>query len=158
VPATPELIEAELQDPQRLAAALEAALPGDWPPEHNDADTLRFFKDELSKPGAAGWWAHYVLFEDDQRVLVGVVGYKGPPSEGVVEIGYSVVPSYQRRGIATQACGLLIENARRHGAHTVTAHTLPELEPSIGVLEKLGFTPASSAEPGVLAFELRSRD
>ena len=38
----------------------------------------------------------------------------------------------------------------------VTAETLPELAPSIGVLEKAGFTLAEGegSEPGVIRFEL----
>jgi RimJ/RimL family protein N-acetyltransferase len=156
IPATPPLIDAELQGAQRLAKQLEVVLPPDWPPEHHDADTLRFFRGALSEAGAAGWWLHYVVASDGTTsVLVASVGYKGPPLNGVVEIGYSVVPSWQRRGIATTASQALIESAWRRGAQTVLAHTLPDGEASIGVLRKLGFAPAVAAEPGVLAFSLR---
>lgn len=139
-----------------MADELGVALPRDWPPEHHDAKTLRFFRDALSNPDAAGWWLHYVVVPDDVgSVLVASVGYKGPPSDGVVEIGYSVVPSWQRRGIATAACRVLIDEAWRRGAHTVVAETLPDLQPSIGVLRKLGFAPTGAPESGVLTFELR---
>jgi RimJ/RimL family protein N-acetyltransferase len=77
--------------------------------------------------------------------------------DGAVEIGYSVVPSWQRRGVATEACKALIEGAWGRGARAVVAHTLPELEPSIGVLRKLGFSRAASQEPGVIAFELHNQ-
>jgi hypothetical protein len=36
----------------------------------------------------------------------------------------------------------------------VLAHTLPDLEPSIGVLRKLGVEPSKPPDPGVLAFAL----
>jgi RimJ/RimL family protein N-acetyltransferase len=72
-----------------------------------------------------------------------------------VEIGYSVVPSWQRRGLATEASRALIESAWGRGAEVVLAHTLPHLTPSIRVLEKLGFAAAESSEDGVLAFALR---
>ena len=81
-------------------------------------------------------------------------GFKGPPADGKVEVGYSVVPSQQRRGHATAAIGSMIETARRRGATRVRAETLPSLPASIRVLEKLGFTPAPSSEAGVIAFEL----
>lgn len=156
IPATPAMVDAELESAQALAQSLGAELPGDWPPEHHDTPTMQFTRDALARPGAAGWWLHYVVLTDaEPAVLAGTMGYKGPPSGGVVEIGYSVVPSLQRRGIAAEGCRALIETAWDRSADAVIAHTLPHLEPSIGVLRKLGFEPAAPPEPGVLAFELR---
>jgi RimJ/RimL family protein N-acetyltransferase len=155
-PATPATIDAELEGKTRLAEALDATVPGDWPPEHHDVETLRFWREQLARPGADGWWLYYALVtESDPATLVGSVGYKGPPTEGVVEIGYSVVPSWQRRGLATEACRRLIESAWERGANVVIAHTLAHLEPSLGVLRKLGFEAAEPDEPGELAFRLR---
>ena len=96
VEATPAMVDAELEG--RLAEALGASLAPDWPPEFHDEKTLRFTRDALARPGAEGWWLHYILHED---VAAGVCGFKGPPADGVAEIGYSVVPSMQRRGLAT---------------------------------------------------------
>src|SRR5579864_5447111 len=156
VPATPLIVAAELESAERLAEQLDAILPSDWPPEHHDAETLTFWGEQLSRPGAAGWWLHYVLLDNaTPRTLVGTASYKGPPVDGIVEIGYSVVPSWQRRGLATEASSAMIEAAWSRGAEVVLAHTLPHLEPSIRVLEKLGFTASESSEPGVLAFALR---
>ena len=155
VPATPAMIEAELESAEGVAALLGVDLPPDWPPEHHDSQTLTFIRDALAQPGAKDWWLNYVVVEAAERPsLAGIVGYKGPPNDGVVEIGYSVVPSWQRRGIATEACQTLIDAAWDRGAAAVIAHTLPQLEPSIGVLRKLGFEPAPPPEPGVLAFRL----
>jgi RimJ/RimL family protein N-acetyltransferase len=155
-PATPQLAELELGDPEQLALELRVAPPPDWPPEHHGVNRLRFLRARLDEPGAAGWWLHYVVYTDAPRpTLAGVAGYKGPPSAGVVEIGYSIVPSWRRRGLATEACRALIEAAWARGASVVVAHTLPHLEPSIRVLRKLGFAAAEPPEPGVLAFRLR---
>lgn len=149
------MITAELDDPDQLGEMLDAELAPDWPPEHHDSDTLRFWEDALTEPGAAGWWLHYaVRIGRGDSSLVGSVGYKGPPKDGIVEVGYSVVPSWQRQGLATEACRALIESAWRRGAEVVVAHTLAGLEPSIAVLRKLGFAPSDPPEPGVLAFRL----
>jgi RimJ/RimL family protein N-acetyltransferase len=130
-------------------------IPPDWPPEHHDDETLMFFRDQLSRPGADGWWLHYaVAIEEPTPTLIGSVGYKGPPSEGCVEIGYSVLPAWQRRGLATEASRALIEAAWDSGAHTVIAHTYEHLTPSIRVLQKLGFRHAPAGEPGLLEFRL----
>ena len=154
IPATPALIDAERRDPAELAAALGAGLPADWPSEFHNPAALRYSYEALSAPGGAGWWLHYFVAAGDRPMLVGVGGFKGPPDEGLVEVGYSVVPSMQRRGYATAAVRALIESGRERGATRVRAETLPSLTPSIRVLEKLGFTPAPSAEAGVIAFEL----
>jgi len=155
VPATPALVDIELSDQERLAGELNVDLPHDWPPEYHDADRLRFTRKALEDPDAAGWWLHYIVLTDATRpTLVGVAGFKGPPSAGVVEIGYSVVPSWQRRGVATEATRALVEAAWQRGAEVVVAHTLPHLEASIGVLRKLAFAASESREAGVLAFAL----
>ena len=155
VAATPEIINAELEGQERLAESLGAELPRDWPPKYHDAETLRFWAEELTHPGAAGWWLHYILLRQSARpVLVGTVSYKGPPSAGVVEIGYSVVPSWQRQGLATEATQALIDVAWGRGAQEVLAHTFAHLEPSIGVLRKLGFERRGATDDGELEFRL----
>jgi RimJ/RimL family protein N-acetyltransferase len=155
VPATPAIIAAELEDHAALAGVLGADVPSDWPPEYHDRDTLEFWHERLLEPGAAGWWLHYaVLAGPEPPTLVGSVGYKGPPADGAVEIGYSIVPTWQRRGLATEACRALIAAAWERGATVVLAHTLEHLTPSIGVLRKLGFEPAESSEPDAIEFRL----
>lgn len=155
LPARPTTIAAELEDHRALARVLGAAVPSDWPPEYHDRDTLEFWRERLLEPGAAGWWLHYaVLIEPGSPTLVGSVGYKGPPTDGAVEIGYSVVPSWRRRGLATEACRALIAAAWERGATVVLAHTLKHLTPSIGVLRKLGFKSAESSEPDAIEFRL----
>jgi [ribosomal protein S5]-alanine N-acetyltransferase len=150
IPATVAMIDLDRDGQPPLAAAL----PADWPPEHHDAGILAFWRAKLAQPGSEGWWLHYLVHVDSNTV-VGTAGYKGPPVAGAVESGYSVVPSWQRRGIATEACAGLIAAARERGATIVRAHTLPHLVPSIGVLEKLGFTRDESSEEGAIGFVLR---
>jgi [ribosomal protein S5]-alanine N-acetyltransferase len=156
VPARIRHVDLELAGGARLAQELDVELPADWPPEHHGAERLRFVRDRLGEPGQAGWWLHYVVYTGGSRpALVGVAGFKGPPVDGVVEIGYSIVPSWHRQGLATEASRVLVEAAWARGCSAVRAHTLPDLEPSIRVLRKLGFTTSEPPEPGVLAFTLR---
>ena len=69
-----------------------------------------------------------------------------------------MVPSWQRQGLATEACRAVIESAWRRGAEVIVAHTLAELEPSLAVLRKLGFAASDPTEPGILAFRLVRSD
>jgi len=72
--------------------------------------------------------------------LVGWGGFKGPPREGAVELGYAVAPACEGRGLATAAVRAMLEEAFADpGVRSVIAHTLPEPGPSPRVLEKAGF-------------------
>ncbi|MCI0632864.1 MAG: GNAT family N-acetyltransferase [Actinobacteria bacterium] len=88
--------------------------------------------------GADPEWGSHLFIDLAANELVGLGGYKGPPVEGGVEIGYSVAPSRCRRGYATSAARELIERARAAGVTLVRAHTLPEPNPSTRVLERCG--------------------
>jgi [ribosomal protein S5]-alanine N-acetyltransferase len=72
--------------------------------------------------------------------LLGNVGFKGVPRNGLTEIGYSILEAHQRNGYCTEAVHARIGWAFEHPAvRRVIAHTFPELVPSIRVMEKCGF-------------------
>jgi ribosomal-protein-alanine N-acetyltransferase len=71
--------------------------------------------------------------------LLGSAGFKGIPDNGLVEIGYSMLEEHQRNGYCTEAVHALIGWAFRYpDVNKVIAHTLPDLLPSIRVMEKCG--------------------
>ena len=161
VPGTPELGRAELRSLAELAALLGARVPAGWPPELYDTAAIEYSVAQLEgDPEQAGWSFYYFILCDRrgaEPVLVGAGGYKGKPSaEGTVEIGYSIVAEYQRRGLATEAAAALVAHAFRDArVSRVIAETLPGLAPSIGVLRKNGFRLiGDGSEPGVIRFEL----
>ncbi|MFC5137320.1 GNAT family N-acetyltransferase [Actinomycetospora rhizophila] len=82
------------------------------------------------------WFAHLIV---EGTEVVGLGGFTGPPTDGEVEIGYSVAPSCQGRGVATAAVGLWLERAARGGVRRVRAHTRPEENASVHVLRRHGF-------------------
>jgi RimJ/RimL family protein N-acetyltransferase len=87
------------------------------------------------------WWAPLLFVHQTERAVIGLGGYKGPPDkQGVVEVGFSVAPSHQRQGYATEAVRVLVAHAfAAPYAHLACAHTSPELNPSTSVLKKCGF-------------------
>jgi len=160
VAATPELLQAERMGPVHLEKKLAAHVPPSWPPPLNGDDTLRWSIAQLAQdPGAVGWVCWYFLHrEHGQRRAVGVGGFAGRPgADGVVEIGYSIVPECHRLGLAPEAVHALLAWAFGHReVQQVRAHTRPELVPSIRVLEKCGFRRAGAGtEPGTVRFELQ---
>ena len=158
IPATPALVRAALDTRAALEAALPATVPTSWPPDLLDRAALEFVLARLAEgPAQFGWWLHFVvLVEGARRVAVGSAGYKGPPCEGAVEVGYAIVGDHQRRGYASEALdGLVARAFAAPAVDRVIAETLPELAPSIGVLHKAGFRlTGEGSEPGVIRFEL----
>ena len=164
VPATPALVRADRAGNAALEVSLRCRVPADWPPELYDAAALKWTLDRLTAADcpSGDWYLHYFATradDDTPRELVGAGGYAGAPdAQGVVEIGYSVVPSQRRRGYASDATRTLVRHAFDDPRVTmVVAQTLPDSRPSIGVLESCGFTFAGEgSEPGVVRYE-RSR-
>ena len=54
-------------------------------------------------------------------------------------IGYSVVPAWRRRGVASRACALILQQAWQDGADTVVAETDADNVASQAVLLRNGF-------------------
>lgn len=160
VPATAPLLRAELSGADALAAQTGARVPAEWPPELYDEAAMRWSLEWLiAHPEGAGWSFYYlVLPEPDRvpdRVLIGIAGFKGlPDADGTVEIGYSIVAPHRRRGLASEAVRALVDFAFEDArVIRIVAETLPELAPSIGVLEKCGFTyDGPGSEDGVIRF------
>jgi|GEM_PF-2923161 len=163
-PAKPEQLRAELGREYRVVfqAAMACEVMGDWPPLYWDAGAIKWLLTKAEEhPDEPLWAAWYVMMRGvgggGRDLMVGTVGCKGPPAdEGdgrqVVEIGYGVVTSRWRRGIASEAVGLVLGWLKTLGRVThVRAHTLEGDPASGGVLRKNGFTLVGKAtEDGVV--------
>jgi ribosomal-protein-alanine N-acetyltransferase len=156
---TPELAAADLDNISEFSQLLEADVPRDWPPPLNDDSSKAFTLGYLAEnPDAAGWAAWYFLLTgtaDEKAKAIGIGGFKGRPSgQGIVEVGYSIMPDYQRLGLASEAVATLVAWAFSHPeVQIVTAETVPTLVASIRVLEKNGFKLLSEPpEEGVVRY------
>ena len=160
LPATVALARAEMADRAEFARLLGASVPDNWPPE-TLADVLPLFLSWLeAAPDRVGWFGWYALAAGEgsaRSILVASAGFKGPPHEGAVEIGYAVLPQFQGRGYATEMVGELTRWAlAQPGAVRVVAETEWANPASVRVLNKAGFTPLGpSSEAGGARFELR---
>ena len=160
VAATSDVQQAEIEDRNAFASRLDVDVPLDWPPLYNDEQSMRWVLDYMSAhPDHDGWTKWYFLLSRPGRrpMLIGNGGFTGAPSEdGTVEVGYSIVDSHQRQGYAPEAVRGLMSWVFAH-AHVkrLIAHTLPELHPSIRVLEKCGFRfVGDGAEEGTIRYEI----
>ena len=136
-------LDAEDRTAAALCEVLGVAAPPEWPPLFNDAGVRRWFREQLvANPAAADWLGYYIVADiGGAETLVGTGGYKGPPDgEATVEIGYSIIVPYHRRGIGSATVGQLVERAFADPLVTrVTAETPVTFTASRGLLEKCGF-------------------
>lgn len=93
------------------------------------------------KSSDADPWVHgFRLVHRDSDSVVGTCSFKGPPTDGVVEIAYGVDPDQQNKGYATEAAQALVAYASGFGeVRVIRAHTLPGSKASQRVLMKSGF-------------------
>ncbi|MES2523480.1 MAG: GNAT family N-acetyltransferase [Gemmatimonadota bacterium] len=161
IPATSAHVEAELAGSAAFAALMGAVVPASWPPGEYDEGAQRYFLECLTAAGAAGdgwygWYAVRTADAENPATIVAGGGYFGPPSAaGLVEIGYSVCPEWQRHGYAAELASALAAHAMRQpGVARVQAQTTAENVKSVRVLERSGFVSIGiGTEPGTVRFD-----
>ena len=133
-----EILKAAIIGNEALAAVLGVAVPAGW--TEFGAPIFRYSLDKLeADPASQPWWTYLIIHLTDQ-VLIGTCGFKGPPLEGRVDIGYEISPNYRGQGFATEATSLLVQHAlQQEQVSQIQAHTLVGPNASTRVLEKSGF-------------------
>ncbi|HIF24060.1 MAG TPA: N-acetyltransferase [Gemmatimonadetes bacterium] len=91
-------------------------IPESWPPPLYDRDAIGWMPERLAADqGSGAWGFRYFVHRAEapaQGRAVGAGDFKGPPSpDGSVEVGYSVLPEFQRRRFATEALKGLMARA-----------------------------------------------
>jgi [ribosomal protein S5]-alanine N-acetyltransferase len=131
-------------------------------PEHQEIDGLQmpmgeaivpdflieFLIDRLNQePENSFWWSPWFVVVESlvngvqHQLAVGMIGFKNAPgNDGIVEIGYGIVPSQQNLGFATQSVDLIVrEGFSSSEVRRIEACTMPYLSASGRVLEKNKF-------------------
>jgi len=137
---TPDLavLDAAVAGGAALARALGHDVAEGW--EVFGASVVRT-RDAVAADPASTRWGTRLFVAEDPPTLVGWGGFKGPPQEGAVELGYAVAPGWRGRGVASAAVAAMLSEAwAAPDVHAVLAHTLAERNASVRVLEKAGFT------------------
>jgi len=133
-----------MNDKTALAAALNATIPDGWPVS---PEVQPLFRDMLkSEPAAAGWLGYAAILRSE-RLVIGDIGFLGPPDPaGSVEIGYAVVAGWRGRGYASEMIEIMVHRAfNDERVRRITAHTDPDNGSSMRVLEKNGFQRAGTS-------------
>ena len=136
--AEPGLLDAALAGDEALSRALGHDVVPGWATFRDALEPKR--RDLGDEADEASAWGPRFFIAGDPPELVGWGGFKRPPADGVVELGYEIAASRQGRGFATAATRAMVAEAFADPrVRVVIAHTLPEPNASNHVLEKAGF-------------------
>jgi ribosomal-protein-alanine N-acetyltransferase len=144
VAMTPAMLHADLARDGSLSATLHARLTTEWPPKEWEPHVVRMIlQQQMDLTDTFGWNRYVVLknkFEAD--TLIGCVG-GFLKAEQSVEIGYSTLPSFQRRGFATEAARALVDwLLQQKNVRCITAQTMESMTESVKVMERCGLQQA----------------
>ncbi|SEB05327.1 Protein N-acetyltransferase, RimJ/RimL family [Chitinophaga terrae (ex Kim and Jung 2007)] len=104
----PLLTEIYLRHPH-AADKLSATLPDNWP-QQELREMLPHFIELLQHDPRSFPWLMWIIVNKEMKMVIGEVGFKGRPDEnGVIEIGYSLLPQYQRNGYMKEAATALVQ-------------------------------------------------
>lgn len=152
VPCGDTLYDAIRMGNNTLAKVMGVNVPKKWT-EFRDTFTPSYHRWKAHPP-LRDWWVYLIIHIPDNQ-LIGSCGYKGEPdANGVVEIGYEIMPSHRMKGLGFEtAQGLLLHAFNHSSVRKVIAHTVAEENASAHILEKLGFVQTedvNDAEEGLL--------
>jgi len=121
---------------------LHAILPVPWLDEVRWIAGVRAQQLRL-RPADAPWLLRPILLHatDGAPRAVGYLNFHaGPDDEGMVEIGYTLLPEARGQGYAIEAVRAAIDWATSvHGVHRIRASIAPDNERSLHLVTKLGF-------------------
>ena len=146
IAVTPESLLIQQRDSPtmrlELGEEIGAEVPDSWPHENWEPHVYEYLLNLFAEsPEAIGWCRYLALRHESGRTLIGSVGCGFPKHEtGEAEIGYGILPAWQRQGYAPEAVAAMMPWLQgRRPIRAFVAQTFPHLRGSIRVLEKSGF-------------------
>ncbi|OMH23593.1 hypothetical protein BKD30_11840 [Tersicoccus phoenicis] len=128
-----------------VEAMLAGAHPAEWAedfPQPMDVDTARMLEDGGGAFDIATSFGRLAIVERGTGLVVGTIGFEGPPIDRVGELICSVCPSRRNRGYATEATTAVVDFTFSFPQITaVQASTTWDGHAAQRVLVKCGFTP-----------------
>ena len=131
---------------------------------HPDCSPLGFRVPQvLADPSVNPWLVRLAVLRATQEI-VGYVNFHAPPDEdGMVEIGYTVLPEHEGNGYATEAAAILWSYAAAHpDVRTLRATVAPDNAVSRHIVEAAGLVHVGEQideEDGLeLVYELPAAD
>jgi [ribosomal protein S5]-alanine N-acetyltransferase len=139
IPFTLQAARALYAGDQAVLAYLGLQATPYWP-DQESMDTLPRIIKRLEQVQEPTGFESWMIVLKRNNTVIGDAGFKGPPNtEGVVDIGYSIIEQEHQRGYGLETARALVDWAlRQPTVKAVTASCLLENVASIRILEKLG--------------------
>lgn len=154
---TLELIDAAATKDCARIAGLGYQASDEWP-EENLADALPVFRELINVNGIDGFNSWLILLGSDRRII-GSVGFLDRPDvDGVVELGFGLVPSMRGHGFCTEAVkALSFWGIRQNGVSLISAHCDYNNDLSANVLRRAGFR-ETGRDDGLIDWEFAEKE
>src|ERR1700739_1022984 len=128
---TPAMLQSEQANDHRLGELIQCAISPNWPPVDWEPHVLDTLLTQFERYPEQVAWHRYVAFlnTNGSRTLIGTLcAFWRESYSHECEIGYSILPPYERRGLATEGTRALIDLLRKDARLTsVLATTFPSL-------------------------------
>lgn len=113
----------------------------DWPLPHPLEDSRRLVAGaaKMAGPTDGEWWMGTVV-ERASGAEIGDVAVRLGSAGRAATIGYTLHPDHWGRGFATEAVGVLVDDLIAGGVRRFSATIHPDNQPSMRVVERLGFS------------------
>ncbi|MEP1032006.1 GNAT family N-acetyltransferase [Ekhidna sp.] len=107
---------------------------------YSAADALKYMKDRMDPDLDKKGFVNHVMIHKESGELVGTCSLHNREGVDGIDIGYALLPQYERKGYATEGAKAMVELAfNRYQLDQVNAITTSENVGSCRVLERLGF-------------------
>jgi ribosomal-protein-alanine N-acetyltransferase len=157
---TLEMIRAGFAKSPDFAKLVNAEIPDGWPPGDWDDHAYEYVVDKMTRYPNSHGWGRYIALKPEpggRRILIGTCGATLPIElNDDPEIGYGILPAYQRCGYASESVAALIAWIFSHPhVRSVNAQTFPHLRGSLGVMARNGLQfagPGPGPEEGTVLY------
>lgn len=152
IPYSLEVAEAAIADKSQIKKLLNVKIPSDWHWSEVE-EVLPFFAQLAADPLQLGWGA-WLMIHTRENTIIGDLGFGGKNEQGIVEMGYNVLPAYQNQGYGFEAVQALVNWAlTQPNLHKIIATCPQDHLASKRILEKVGMQ-LKSCEEGLLKWEI----
>lgn len=151
-PFTIDLINAALTQDKNVYKKIDIIPNKEWP-EPDLQEAMDYFRTELLRNGVTGFGSWIIL--NEAKEIIGSIGFLGEPVNGVVEIGFGIIPSKRKNGFCEESIHALCNWAiKSTNVQTIIAHCNTENIASKNVLIKCGFLITNETN-GLIEFEYK---
>ena len=126
IPWSTALIDAfQAGDKAAAEAAFDVVFPEPFSPPPETGDVLDYFRHSINADTSGGAFSPRMIVRSTDRVAIGSIGCGAPNDAGETVFGYSVYPTFEGNGYASEAARGIVDWALGLDAVEVVTATIP---------------------------------